>query len=225
GRAVAVRAGCTRTSTAARDVVPAARGTIASVSRRSAGRRGTERTWFQRRRRPVRRNRSGPHETHRSRTACCFRRTGLLHRSGLTQSAKLGFTLLDAGGFQRIDEFEQVPLPAHELGAGLTTAAIVVGHRSQRIELPKWGRDVPRPPLAAIGKDGALVELTAAATAVWFAALSPQGVDRAGEQRFSSETLLKQLRELVLGIEELRAEGAELLVHGLSPRPICRSLP
>src|SRR5208337_2187552 len=37
--------------------------------------------------------------------------------------------------------------------------------------------DVPRPPLAAIGKDGALVELTAAATAVWFAALSPQGVD------------------------------------------------
>jgi len=160
-------------------------------------------------------------EIHRS---APLGRTGLVHRSGLTQSAKLGFTLLDAGGFQRIDEFEQLPLPAHELGAGLTTAAIVVGHRSQRIELPRWGRDVPRPPLAAIGKDGALVELTAAATAVWFAALSPQGVDRAGEQRFSSETLLKQLRELVLGIEELRAEGAELLVHGLSPRPICRSL-
>src|SRR5271157_3490316 len=92
-------------------------------------------------------------------------RSAPLGRSGLTQSAKLGFTLLDAGGFQRIDEFEQLPLPAHELGAGLTTAAIVVGHRSQRIELPRWGRDVPRPPLAAIGKDGALVELTAAATA------------------------------------------------------------
>jgi hypothetical protein len=78
--------------------------------------------------------------------------------------------------------------------------------------------------LATIGQDGALVELTAAAMAIGFAALSPQGVERAWEQRFSCETLLKQLRELVLEIEESRAKGAELLVHEWGPRPICRSL-
>ena len=43
---------------------------------------------------------------------------------------ELGFALLDAGGLEGIDEFEQLPLPAHELGAGLTAAAIVMGHRS-----------------------------------------------------------------------------------------------
>ena len=44
--------------------------------------------------------------------------------------AEHGFALLDAGGLQSIDEFEQLPLPAHELGAGLPTATIVKGHRS-----------------------------------------------------------------------------------------------
>jgi len=73
---------------------------------------------------------------------------------------------LDASGLQGIDELEQLPLPAHKLGAGLATAAIVVGHRSERIELPRWGRDVAGPSLAAIGQDSALVELTAVATAV-----------------------------------------------------------
>jgi len=77
-----------------------------------------------------------------------------------------GLALLDAGGLQRIDEFEQLPVPAYELGAGLPTTTIVVGHRSERFELLGWGRDVPRPSLAAIGQDRALVELTAVATAV-----------------------------------------------------------
>jgi hypothetical protein len=110
------------------------------------------------------------------------------------------------------------------LGAGLATAAIVVGHRSQQSKLLRRGRDVPRPSLAAIGQDGAFVEFTAATVAVWFAALSPQSVERAWEERFSSEELLEQLRELVLGLEELSAERAELLVHKLGPRRICRSL-
>jgi len=59
--------------------------------------------------------------------------------------------------------------------------------------------------LAAIGKDGAFVEFTAAAPAVGFTALSPQGVERAWEERFSSEAHFEQLGELLLGLEELRA--------------------
>jgi hypothetical protein len=62
------------------------------------------------------------------------------------------------------------------------------------------------------------VELTASTAAVGFAALSPEGVDRAGEERFPSEAIFEQLRELLLELEELRAEGAELLVHGWGPR-------
>src|SRR5208337_4009943 len=42
------------------------------------------------------------------------------------------------------------------------------------------------------------MELTAVAAAVWFAALSPQGVERAGEERFSCEALFQELRELLL---------------------------
>ena len=68
------------------------------------------------------------------------------------------------------------------------------------------------------------MELTAVATAVGFAALSPQGVERARQERCSCEARFEQWRELVLKIEELRAEGAELLVHELGPRPFCRSL-
>jgi hypothetical protein len=68
------------------------------------------------------------------------------------------------------------------------------------------------------------MELTAVAVAVWFAALSPQGVERAGEERFSSEALFQELRELMLDREQLGAERAELLVHGWGPRVICRSL-
>ena len=45
-------------------------------------------------------------------------RTRLLQWRGRTQFAEHGFALLDAGGLQSIDEFEQLPLPAHELGAG-----------------------------------------------------------------------------------------------------------
>ncbi len=45
-----------------------------------------------------------------------------LHRGKEAQFAELGFTLLNAGGLECIDEREQLPLPAYELGAGLATA-------------------------------------------------------------------------------------------------------
>lgn len=57
--------------------------------------------------------------------------TSLLHRWYFPQFGELGFTLLDTGSLEGIDEFEQLLLPAHELGAGLTAATIVVGHRLQ----------------------------------------------------------------------------------------------
>jgi hypothetical protein len=142
---------------------------------------------------------------------------GRLHRRRRTQLAEFGFTLWDASRLQRIDKFEQLPLPAYELGPGLTTAAIVLGHRSQRFELLGWGRDVPRPSLAAVGKDGAFVELAAAAVAVGLAAFSPQGVERAWEKWFASEPRFQKLRELVLGRQKLGAERAELLVHEWGP--------
>ena len=68
------------------------------------------------------------------------------------------------------------------------------------------------------------MELTAVAVAVGFAALSPQCVERAGEERSSSQALFQELRELMLDREQLGVERAELLVHGWGPGGICRSL-
>ena len=50
------------------------------------------------------------------------------------------------------------------------------------------------------------MELTAAAAAVWFATLSPQVVERAGEELSSSEALFQELRELILDGEKLGAK-------------------
>ena len=68
------------------------------------------------------------------------------------------------------------------------------------------------------------MDVTAVAAAVWFAALSPQGVERAWEQRFSCEACFEQWRELLLGLQKFRAERADVLAHELGPRLICRSL-
>ena len=41
---------------------------------------------------------------------------------------EFGFAQLDTSGLQGIDEVEQLPLPADELGACLSAAAIMIGH-------------------------------------------------------------------------------------------------
>jgi hypothetical protein len=41
---------------------------------------------------------------------------------------EFGFAQLDASGLQGIDDVEQTPLPAYELGARLSAAAILIGH-------------------------------------------------------------------------------------------------
>lgn len=41
---------------------------------------------------------------------------------------EFGFAQLDTSGLQGIGEVEQLPLPADELGARLSAAAIMIGH-------------------------------------------------------------------------------------------------
>jgi hypothetical protein len=132
---------------------------------------------------------------------------------GCGQLAKLGFAQLDAGGVKVIDELEQLPLPADELGAGLSATAIVVRHVLQCLDLLGQGRDVPRATLSAVGKDGAFMKLAAVAVAGRLAALSPQRVERARQERLATEGGLEQARQELLELEDLCAEGAEALVH------------
>ena len=59
------------------------------------------------------------------------------------------------------------------------------------------------------------MQLAAIAVARGLAALSPQGVERAWEERLASEARIEQARQKFLGLAELTAEGAKALVHGL----------
>jgi hypothetical protein len=127
--------------------------------------------------------------------------------------AKFLFAQLNANGFEFIDELEQLLLPADELSASLSTATIVFGQVAQRLDLFGCRRDVLRSALSAIGEHRALVKFAARATAGGFAALSAKGVERAGQDRLALETFLEQAWQELLGLEKLRAEGTEKLVH------------
>jgi hypothetical protein len=45
-----------------------------------------------------------------------------------TAFLEVRFAQLDARGLQGIDDIEHLPLPAYELGACLSAAAILIGH-------------------------------------------------------------------------------------------------
>jgi hypothetical protein len=109
-----------------------------------------------------------------------------------TAFLKLRFAQLDARGFEFINELEQLFLPTDELGTRFTALAIGLGHLPHRLEVLGRQRDVSRSALTTIGKDGAGVKLTARAMAGWFAALAPQGVERAGQQGFATEASFQQ---------------------------------
>jgi hypothetical protein len=126
---------------------------------------------------------------------------------------KLGFAQLDAGGFEFIDELEQLLLPADELGARLPAAAIRIGQVSEVVELFGRRREVAWPALSAIGEDGAGVKFAAVATAGRLAALPPQGVQGARQEGLATEAKFEQGGQALLGQQELGAEGAESLVH------------
>jgi hypothetical protein len=121
--------------------------------------------------------------------------------------------LLDAGGFDLIDELEQLPLALGELGAGLSKAAVLFGELAEVGELFRGRRDVLRAPLAAIGEDGAFVEFAPGAAAVGLAALSPQGVEGSGEQRLAAEKGFEQFGHLLLELAKLGAEVTEVVFH------------
>jgi hypothetical protein len=77
--------------------------------------------------------------------------------------------------------------------------------------------------LAAIGEDGALVQFAVTAMAARLATLSPQGVERARQKWLTSEAGFKQAGEKLLSMEQLGAERAKTMVHGVTVG-ICRSL-
>jgi hypothetical protein len=130
-----------------------------------------------------------------------------------TALLKLRFAEFHAGGVQGIDEFEHLPLPADELGAGLPAAAVLIGQVTQRREVLGGGREVAWPAVAAIGEDGALVQGAAAAVAAGLATLAPQGVERARQERFPAEAGFEQAGQAQLRLEQLRPESAKALVH------------
>ena len=77
--------------------------------------------------------------------------------------------------------------------------------------------------VAAIREDGALVRFAAAAMAARLPTFSPQGVERARQQRFTIEASFEQTGEKLLRLEELGAEGTKTWVHSVTVA-ICRSL-
>ena len=136
---------------------------------------------------------------------------------GEAELAKLSFAELHACGFEIIDKLEQLPLPADELGAGLSAAAIVVGEVFQGLEVFRLRRDIPRALLSAVGQDGAFVQGAVVAVAGRFAALSAQGIEGAGQERFAAESWLEQSWKQLLELQELGTEGTESLVHEIDP--------
>jgi hypothetical protein len=131
---------------------------------------------------------------------------------------KLGFALLNASGFEFIDELEQLFLPTDELGACFSALAIVIGQFSQRFEVLRGRREVAWSALPAIGEDRAGVKFTTVAVAGRLAALPPQGVERARQEGIALEAGLKEGGQELLGLEEFGAEGTESLVHGCPGR-------
>ena len=55
------------------------------------------------------------------------------------------------------------------------------------------------------------------AVAGWLTALSPQGIEGAGQERFAAESWLEQSWQELLELQELGTEGTEALVHEIDP--------
>jgi hypothetical protein len=106
-----------------------------------------------------------------------------------------------------------LPLPADELGAGLSATAIVIGHVAEGEEMLGGRNKVTRLALPAVGKDGALVQFAAAAAAARLATLSAEGVERARQKWRACETGFEQAGEKLLRLAQLGAERAQTMVH------------
>ena len=109
-------------------------------------------------------------------------------------------------------------MPAHELSARLSTAAVVIRGVAQVLEMFGKGGDGLRLAVAAIGEDGRLMEFTAGTMAGGFTTLAAQHVDGTRKNRRTLEENLKELREQLLRLEKLCAKGTEVMVHDKSQR-------
>ena len=126
------------------------------------------------------------------------------------------FAQLDTSGLQGIDDVEQLPLPADELGASLSAATIRIGQSAQGGEVLRRHSEVAWLALPTIGKDDALVQFAAAAAAARLATFAAEGVERAGQKRVASETGFEQAGEKLLSLAQLGAERAKTMVHGVT---------
>ena len=126
---------------------------------------------------------------------------------------EFGFAQLNARGLQRIDKVEQLPLPADELGASLSAAAIRIGQSAYGGEVLRGHSEVAWLALSTIGKDGALVQFAAAAVAARLATFAAEGVERARQKGLAREAGFEQAGEKLLSMAQLGAERAKTLVH------------
>jgi len=131
---------------------------------------------------------------------------------------KTVFALLHAGGFDLVEQRQQLSLEPEQLRACLAEAPVGVGELSHLGELLGGGGDILRAALAAIGEDGGGVEFSVGAVAGGFAAASAEGVERAGQQGLACQEGLKEFLDLLWDGAELGAEGTEVVRHGLRLR-------
>jgi len=133
---------------------------------------------------------------------------------GRTDLLKLVFALLDARGFDAVNERQQLTLESDQLRAGLAELPVGVGESSHVLDPVGRRSDILRSALAAVGEDGAGVEFSAGATAVRFSTAAAESVEGAGQQGLTAEKGLHKRLELLVEITELRAEGTEVVWHG-----------
>ncbi len=127
---------------------------------------------------------------------------------------KAAFAVLHAGGFDPVEQREQLSLPPQELRAGLAKTPVVVGQCADVRQVFRGRADILWPALAAVGEDGAGVEFALRAAAVRLAAAAAERVQRTGQQRCAAEKRVQQFGHLLLDREDLGTERAEIAGHG-----------
>jgi hypothetical protein len=97
----------------------------------------------------------------------------------------------------------------------LAEASVLLGELAHGGDVFRGGGDIPWAALAAIGEDRAGMEFAVGAVAVRFSTAAAEGVEGTGQERFAGEKDFQEFRQLFLNGQELNAEGAEVVGHGL----------
>jgi len=133
---------------------------------------------------------------------------------GRTKLLKAALAFLHACRFEAVQEREQLLLEPQQLRACLAESPIGVGQFADLAEFLRGRSDVLGPALAAIREDGAGVQLSLGTVASGFSTAAAEGVERAGQERFTGEKDLQEFLDLWGHGENLRAERAEVASHG-----------